>query len=160
MVLWGCTEDVDDAPGQGRVVETKHVCMHGFDVQYQCNQCESLSRGNTSIPPNTKYVVKTDTEDFDLTQIPYSSLVRVAKVFREGELKYGKGNWRHGKNDRDYQLERANHALKHLLIYIHDLQHNEYLGTTFNTKKEDDLAKVIWFCCTQIELERVQDGKT
>jgi len=112
-------------------------------------------------------VAKTDKEDFDLTEILYESLVRVARVFREGSIKYGKDNWKKGIGDKEYQLERANHALKHLLVYIHELKTGEYLGElkyknssyedgALLGEKEDDLSKVMWFCMTQIELERLE----
>lgn len=98
----------------------------------------------------------TDVEDFSLTEIPYEALKRVGKVFKEG-LKYGKGNWRKGVNDKKFQLERANHALKHLLIYIHELETGEYLYPSNEVmKREDDLAKVMWFCMIMCELERLE----
>lgn len=119
--------------------------------------------------------VKSDVEDFDLTQIPFEAERRLGCIFREGEKKYGKGNWRIGKGNLDYQLERANHTLKHLKIYIHWLEFGEYLGTrkpcpcastavdagSCNCQgtlriAEDDLAKVAWFCMTQMELERME----
>lgn len=97
-------------------------------------------------------LAKTDTEPFDLTQIPYESLRRLAAVFKEGASKYGRNNWRYGVGNKAYQLERANHALKHLLLYIHRLQFVEKLGI----EGEDDLAKVMWFAAAQIELERLE----
>lgn len=96
---------------------------------------------------------KTDVEAFSLTQIPCKSLERLGAVFREGEAKYGRGNWRRGVGDTAYQLERANHALKHLLWYVHWLETGEQLG---NGEDETNLAKVAWFCVTQMELERLQ----
>jgi hypothetical protein len=93
----------------------------------------------------------TDKEPFSLTQIPCSALLRLGAVFREGEPKYGRGNWRRGVHDKDYQIERANHALKHLLWYVHALETGERLG-----EAEDHLAKVAWFCVTQMELERLE----
>jgi hypothetical protein len=96
--------------------------------------------------------VKTDVEPFDLTQIPFEFEWRLGMVFREGEAKYGRDNWRKGVGNKTYQLERANHALKHLKIYIHWLQFGEHLGEP----GEDDLAKVGWFCATQAEIERLE----
>lgn len=95
---------------------------------------------------------KSDREPFDLTQIPYEAEKRLGAIFKEGEVKYGRMNWRQGVGDKGYQLERANHALKHLRIYVHLLETGEYLGKD----DEDDLAKVAWFCCTQMELERLE----
>lgn len=100
---------------------------------------------------------KSDIENFDLTQIPLEAEKRVGRIFREGEIKYNRNNWRNGDNDKKYQLERANHALKHLKIFIHNLEHDEYLGEYKNGVPEDDLAKVMWFCCTQMELERLEN---
>lgn len=133
----------------------------------------SLNQLNKPISDSNK--VKTIKEKFSLTQIPLSSLQRLGMIFREGELKYGKGDWRNGVGNKEYQLERANHALKHLLIYIHELEYGEYLGEV-NTQEysndnadlyieeieehEDDLAKVMWFCATQIELERIEKNES
>jgi hypothetical protein len=94
---------------------------------------------------------KTDTEPFDLTQIPFEALRRVGMIFREGERKYERNNWRHGQHNQSFQLERLNHALKHLLLYIHQFEHGEHLGE----QEEDDLAKAAWGCLTQMELERM-----
>ena len=95
---------------------------------------------------------KSDIEIFDLTSIPFHALWRVGVIFKEGQRKYGRGNWRNGAGDREYQIERANHALKHLLIYIHNLQYGESVGVS----GEDDIAKVAWFCLTQMECERLE----
>lgn len=102
-------------------------------------------------------MVKTDIERFDLTQIPLSSEKRIGAIFREGEVKYDRNNWRKGLGRKEYQLERANHALKHLKIYIHWLEHEEYIGEIKEGKPEDDLAKVGWFVATQCELERLEE---
>ncbi len=91
----------------------------------------------------------TEYADFDLVQNEAER--RLGVIFREGEGKYRRNNWRSGSTDREYQLERANHALKHLRIYIHQLEFGEHLGEA----DEDDLAKVMWFCATQMELERL-----
>ena len=77
----------------------------------------------------------------DISQIPYVPLVRIGLIFVEGEGKYGRNNWRKGVGDIPYQRERLNHALHHLLKYSD--------GDT----TEDHLAKVAWYCVTQMELE-------
>jgi len=100
--------------------------------------------------------VKTDIENFDLTQIPLEAEKRIGKIFREGEVKYDRNNWRKGINNKEYQLERANHALKHLKIYIHQLEFDEYIGEIKDGVPEDDLAKVGWFVATACELERLE----
>jgi len=99
---------------------------------------------------------KTDLENFDLTQIPLEGEKRIGRIFREGEIKYDRNNWRQGVFNKKYQLERMNHALKHLKIYIHWLEHGEYLGEIKNGIMEDDLAKVGWAVLTQCELERME----
>lgn len=93
---------------------------------------------------------KTDQEPFSLTQIPCHALERLGTVFLEGATKYGTDNWKNGIGHSAYQEERANHALKHLLRYVHWLRTGERLET------EDSLAKVAWFCVTQMELERLE----
>jgi hypothetical protein len=94
--------------------------------------------------------VKTDKLPASLTEIPHSALVRLGLVFREGAEKYGRGNWRLGVNNKAFQIERLNHAIDHLYKYAHSVETGETLSN------EDHLAKVIWFCATQIELERLE----
>ena len=116
-------------------VMTQPRCpIHGAVVD-ACDYCEA----------------KTDKEPFDLTQIPFEFERRLGMIFKEGETKYSRDNWRKGVGNKAFQLERANHALKHLKIYIHWLEFGEYLGEI----GEDDLAKVGWFCATQAEIERL-----
>ena len=112
-------------------------------------------------------MAKTTNEDFSLTEIPYPSLVRVGKVFIEGR-KYGKFNWREAiktKEHKLFQIERCNHAIKHLLIYAQYLETGEYLGQNvaepygLEVTAEDDLAKVAWFCLVQMEIERLEAQK-
>lgn len=100
-------------------------------------------------PPREK--AQTSILPYDLAQIPRAFLLRLGRVFREGEISYGPGNWQRGMGDKAYQLERANHALAHLLAYIECLSTRDYAW-----QAEDNLAKVAWFCATQIELERLE----
>jgi hypothetical protein len=123
----------------------------------QCVHC-GLSE-NTPLTPTVKTkdaAARTDVEPYDLTQIPLEAEKRIGAVFREGEVKYGRDNWRLGADNTPFQIERANHALKHLKIYIHLLTTGEYVGECRNGEPEDDLAKVAWFCCTQMEIERLE----
>lgn len=83
------------------------------------------------------------------SQIPFPGLEALARVFEEGELKYGRHNWRSGAFDRAYQLERLNHAIKHLYQFAH--------GFEYGVPDPLDLAKVAWFCFTQIELMKLGD---
>jgi hypothetical protein len=86
--------------------------------------------------------VKTEQLGLALDQIPYSSLKAISDIFKEGEKKYGKDNWKKGVNDKDYQIERWNHAVNHLMLFKE--------GDT----SEKHLAKVAWFCITQLWLEQ------
>jgi hypothetical protein len=64
-------------------------------------------------------------------------------VWREGEGHYGRGQWRRGAGDTAFQLERLNHAAKHLYLAIHFIETGEYLGEVKDGEPEDDLAKVM-----------------
>lgn len=75
--------------------------------------------------------------------IPWYSIQRIGKIFVEG-LRYGRDNWKKGVHDAEYQEERWEHAMVHLIKYKE--------GDT----TEDHLAKVAWFCVTQMELMRLK----
>jgi len=85
----------------------------------------------------------TDKVDTGLILIPLYSLLNLGAVFIEG-LRYGRDNWRKGVNDKEYQEERLEHALLHLIKYKE------------GDRSEEHLAKVMWFCTTQLELERLE----
>jgi len=83
-----------------------------------------------------------------LSQIPLSALRKIGSIFVEGQLKYGRDNWKKGAFNKPYQQERAEHALVHFLEYLHQESND---GST----PIQQLAKVAWFCVTQIDtLER------
>lgn len=88
---------------------------------------------------------KTDVIGLGLVLIPYYSIIRIGGIFIEG-LRYGKNNWKKGVNDKEYQEERLEHAMRHLFLWKE------------GDKEEDHLAKVAWFCVTQMELERIEDN--
>lgn len=133
---------------------------------YHTGECKVGLRGAKPISPrpsiqqNKETVVEygdgahTEREPFDLTQIPVNSLLRLAEVFSEGEQRYGRDNWRQAVGNKAFQLERANHAIKHLLLCVHWLQRGEYLG---KDTPERDLAKVMWYCATQLEHLRLEN---
>lgn len=79
-----------------------------------------------------------------LLLIPLYSLLAIGKIFIEG-LRYGKDNWKKGVHDKEYQEERLEHALLHLIKYKE------------GDRTETHLAKIAWFCFTQIELERLEN---
>lgn len=76
--------------------------------------------------------------------IPLSAMEAVGAIFLEGVPKYGENNWKQGVFDRGYQMERWEHADRHLHLWAE------------GDRKEPHLAKVLWFCATQIELERLE----
>jgi len=91
---------------------------------------------------------KTEHLGTNLDQIPFEGLEAVGKIFAEGAIKYGRDNWKKGTGDKEYQLERLNHAIRHLMLYAND------------DRSEAHLAKVAWFCLTQIWHEAQQTKPT
>jgi predicted transcriptional regulator len=85
-----------------------------------------------------------------LSQIPLSALRKIGSIFVEGQLKYGRDNWKKGAFNKSYQLERAEHALVHFLEYLHQESND---GST----PIQQLAKVAWFCVTQIDTIERED---
>ena len=81
---------------------------------------------------------KSDRLGSNMDQIPFQAVEAIGIIFAEGEAKYGRDNWKAGRNDKDYQRERLNHAILHLQKYAN--------GDT----TERHLAKVAWFCVTQL----------
>lgn len=81
---------------------------------------------------------KTEHLGTNLDQIPFEGLEAVGKIFAEGAIKYGRDNWKKGVGDKEYQLERLNHAIRHLMLYAN------------GDRSEAHLAKVAWFCLTQL----------
>lgn len=137
------------------------LCKHGYRISH-CIWCSAgaervydravsvFGLGGVNVMDETvkaiEEKVKTDKEEFDLTQIPFGALKRIGGIFKEGEVKYGKGNWKLGINDLAYRLERANHAIKHLYQYVAKMMEGK------ENEGEDDLGKVAWFCVTDMEL--------
>lgn len=73
-----------------------------------------------------------------MQMIPFSALEALGRIFKEG-LKYGRNNWKN-KPDADFIEERANHAIRHLMLWCN------------GDRQEEHLAKVMWFATTTIEL--------
>jgi hypothetical protein len=90
---------------------------------------------------NTK--AKTDKVSTGMALIPWHSILAIGKIFVEG-LRYSKDNWKKGVGDKDYQEERLEHALTHFALWKE------------GDRSEAHLAKVAWFCVTQLELERLE----
>ena len=80
-----------------------------------------------------------------IDMIPVYSLYRIGEIFDEGIASgYPKENWKKGVGDKAYQTARAKHAAKHLWKWLN------------GDRSEAHLAKVAWFCVTQLELERLE----
>ena len=92
-------------------------------------------------------VARTDVLGSGKRYIPLSALEALGEVFLEGIPKYGENNWKGGAGDKRYQLERWEHADTHLRKWLE------------GDRTENHLAKVMWFCATQIELERMEREK-
>lgn len=89
---------------------------------------------------------KSDVVGVGLVLIPWYSILAIGKIFIEG-LRYGRDNWKNGVGDKTYQEERLEHAMLHLLKWKE------------GDRSEAHLAKVAWFCVTQLELERLEEDK-
>lgn len=89
---------------------------------------------------------KSDVVGTGLVLIPWYSILAIGKIFIEG-LRYGRDNWKNGVGDNGYQEERLEHAMLHLLKWKE------------GDRTEEHLAKVAWFCVTQLELERLEEEK-
>ncbi len=82
----------------------------------------------------------TETVGSSVEQIPYVALEELGKIFFEGQNKYGVGNWKDNPSP-SYRLERLRHAIRHLFLFAE------------NDTSEKHLAKVLWFCVTELFLE-------
>lgn len=71
--------------------------------------------------------------------IPWSVFAdRLAARYELGLKKYSEDNWRTGLSEREYVLDRANHALKHLHLAV------EAIRTGKRLDEDDDLAAAMW----------------
>lgn len=73
-------------------------------------------------------------------QIPFVALEALGRIFHEGEKKYGVGNWKDNPTP-EYRVERLRHAIRHLLLFAE------------GDVTEQHLAKVLWFCVTELYCE-------
>ncbi len=119
------------------VVLEPYLSGYVIEQEYHHTQDRTLSPEKPAATP------KTDKSNTGLVLIPFHSLFRLGAIFIEG-LRYGKDNWKKGINDKEYQEERLEHALVHIAKWKE------------GDRTEDHLAKVAWFCFTQMELERLE----
>lgn len=120
----------------------------------RCNGCKWSERLKTVIEPllASKLLplpekAATDKVGTGLVMIPWYSILRIGAIFVEG-LRYGRDNWKRGVHDKEYQEERLEHAMLHLIKWKE------------GDRSEDHLAKVAWFCVTQMELGRLETTPT
>jgi hypothetical protein len=90
---------------------------------------------------------KTSKLDHHLHKIPFAALKRIGSRFKTGDERHGRDNWKYGVDDKDFQEERANHALAHLLEHIDCLMSGRQ-------ETDDNLAAVAWYCCVMMEFEK------
>jgi hypothetical protein len=129
----------------GRINDEEHAWdtkgIHGNNGIYD------ITAPMADTPPHLpEKKAESDKVGTGLTMIPFYSILRIGAIFIEG-LRYGRDNWKKGVNDKEYQEERLEHAILHLIKWKE------------GDRTEDHLAKVAWFCVTQLELERLEsDG--
>lgn len=88
---------------------------------------------------------KTETVSPGVDQVPYASIERIGAIFAEGEIKYGRDNWKKGVGDTEFQEERIRHMIRHLFLYAN------------GDRTEDHLAKVGWGSVALMELKRLEE---
>ena len=119
----------------------------------RCSKCKYSRRvpnGEPNQPPPGKEAdpVKAKTEMLGtaIRQIPVASLQAIGYIFEEGAAKYGRNDWLKGTGDKEYQDERLEHSITHLMKYAN------------GDRSENHLAKVAWFCVTQLEHTRLENN--
>ena len=112
------------------------------EVIEQAKRIQAINAGKAEVP-TTAERAKSDIVGTGLILIPWYSILAIGKIFIEG-LRYGRDNWKKGVKDPQYQEERLEHAMLHLIKWKE------------GDRTEAHLAKVAWFCVTQLELERLE----
>lgn len=79
-----------------------------------------------------------------LSQIPYVALRRIGAIFKEGELKHGRDNWKNGASDPEFREERWNHMIRHAYLWIE------------GDRSADHLAKIGWAAVALMWLEEIE----
>lgn len=115
-----------------------------------------MSTGNVSSKPDIYQFssgAKSSGQKPRYNLIPARSLERIATRFGEGASKYGENNWRSGLKDRDFLLDRLNHAQEHLLRLTELISGNVY------TWQDDDAAAIILNIMFIMEAQEVRRGE-
>jgi hypothetical protein len=120
---YGYPMTCQECRGTGRVVDK--MPLDGSKIEEKLNkQLQAFSSGATSserLPP------------YDLITIHFED--RVAKRLQLGAAKHGRFNYRKGLKDKEFIIDRLNHALRHIKIAAALIEN----GETFS---DDDLAGV------------------
>lgn len=66
-------------------------------------------------------------------------------------LHYGKHNWKKGIGDKEFILDRLNHAMEHLIKAMHEID----VGIKM---KDDDLAAVVVNCMFAMEYQELDEA--
>lgn len=83
---------------------------------------------------------------------PYECLTptllrRAAIRMQKGMDSYGKHNWKKGAKDKQFILDRLNHAIEHLVKAAHEIDDDD------NEMQDDDLAAVVVNCMFAMEYQ-------
>jgi hypothetical protein len=82
--------------------------------------------------------------------LPFTFLRRTAKRFTLGAVKYGKFNYRKGIRDKEFILDRLNHAFEHLKLAMDKIENGEITS-------DDDLGAVCVNVAMAMEYQVVND---
>lgn len=75
-----------------------------------------------------------------------STLLKRAALRMEKGLHYGKHNWKKGAHDKQFILDRLNHAIEHLIKAAHEIDDDALYS-------DDDLAAVVVNCMFAMEYQ-------
>jgi len=81
---------------------------------------------------------KSETLAPGVEQVPFIGIEAIGAIFNEGATKYGVDNWKQDPSNKEYNIERSRHAIRHLMLWAN------------GDRSEPHLAKVAWFCVTTI----------
>jgi len=84
-----------------------------------------------------------------LEDIPYESLVEIAKRFAEGEPKYGRFNWK--KGGPEFYRQAYSHAIRHLMLAANNNEEEESVIA--------NLAAAAWGCVILLWWEKTGSKK-
>jgi len=136
----------------GLVQEAKRPVSVGFLNNHPIDEIPSVSLGisisnwiqdchtvlyKVTNTPLQQPTAKTEELGTFVEQIPFEGMEAMGKIFAEGSIKYGADNWKTNPT-KDYRKERCRHAIRHLMLWAN------------GDRQEAHLAKVAWFCFTEL----------